>query len=138
MKGMELGSPTTDDTELPPILYHYTDAAGLIGILNPSWPSEMTHPEPGSALLRASDVRYMNDNRELRFGADLLAQRLREDAQANPDEMGDVFGLLADRLSAGLFAPDSRHRRAFAACFCADGDLLSQWRGYGGGESPRV
>ena len=115
-------------------LYHYTDAAGLMGILDPSWPAELIPPEGGgSAMLRASDVRYMNDSGELRFGADLLADALRGDAAARPDGMGEVFVELADRLSQELFDPDARHLRAFAACFCADGDLLSQWRGYAGG-----
>lgn len=122
------------DTPKPAVLYHYTDAAGLTGILDPSWPADLVPPEGGgSALLRASDVRYMNDSGELRFGADLLADGLRRDAAAHPDVMGEVFVVLADRLSQGLFAPDARHLRAFAACFCADGDLLSQWRGYAGG-----
>jgi hypothetical protein len=126
-----------DDPGWPPILYHYTDAAGLVGILNPStWPDDIERPAGGAAQLRASDVRYMNDSRELRHGVALLKDRLRAETRAEY-ESGDVdsiFELIAKRLDVELFAEfTTKQLRVFAACLCASGDLLSQWRGYAGG-----
>lgn len=121
--------------ERPNILYHYTSAAGLQGILSPSWPSDLIVPPTsgGSALLHATDVRYMNDSIELRFGADLMIDRLHADATKHDDDFTEVLNRLAVQLEPDLFGHATRHLRAFAACFCDNGDLLSQWRGYSGG-----
>ena len=43
-------------------LYHYTSLTGVLGIV-------------GSAELRASDIRYMNDSTELRHTLDLLGRQ---------------------------------------------------------------
>ena len=93
----------------------------------------MPPTDGGSALLHASDVRYMNDSGELRFGANLMIKRLRADASTHNDDFAEVFGQLAELLTPGLFDQATRHLRVFTACFCKKGDLLSQWRGYGGG-----
>ncbi len=125
----------TGATVWPPILYHYTDAGGLLGILKPSWPSGIAQPAGGAALLRASDVRYMNDFRELRHGLDLLRERLRAETRADfeSSDVEAVFELFADQLDVPLFDESAKHLRVFAACLCKKGDLLSQWRGYAGG-----
>jgi hypothetical protein len=76
----------------PTELYHYTDARGLLGILNPSpssWPKgtpipwlankemEMDQEKLKAAVqFLASDVRFMNDTEELKFGTSLLRERL--------------------------------------------------------------
>lgn len=121
--------------DLPPVLYHYTGAGGLTGILDPRLPDEMISSSGdtgGVALFQASDVRFMNDTKELRYGADLLVERLRADAEANPDVMGEIFAELADHFVSDLFTSTRPKYRVFAVCFCVNGDLLSQWRGYGG------
>lgn len=128
--------PEEPGTAWPPILYHYTDAAGLVGILKPpSWPKSVeSPPSVGAAQLWASDIRYMNDFRELRHGAKLLRKRIRaEAATQGEDEISPLLRHLADYLDAGVFDSVARHLRIFATCFCANGDLLSQWRGYAGG-----
>lgn len=118
----------------PAILYYYTDAAGLTGILNPSrWPDDVESPSGGAALLWATDIRYMNDSREMRHGAELLSDRLRAEARTGEDDMAKVFDLAAGQLDVGVFNTRAKHLRVFATCFCAKGDLLSQWRGYAGG-----
>jgi hypothetical protein len=119
----------------PPILYHYTDAAGLVGIVGPSsWGVE----DPGKVLaraaqLRASDVRYMNDTQELLFGAAPLIERLRSAAADSPPT--PQWAAALDRLATAFSNPDvfAWKLRCFAVCFCESGDLLSQWRGYAGG-----
>jgi hypothetical protein len=66
----------------PSVLYHYTDSFGLVGIVKPSWPSPFLKPEREIGYHRVlrlllSDVRFMNDTEELKFGARLLRERLR-------------------------------------------------------------
>lgn len=129
---MTLGWQLIDPTTLPDTLFHYTNAAGLSGILNPTWPSWVKPPKVGgSAVLQASDVRYMNDTGEFRFGAKLMVRELRKFAEQIPD-LAETYREVADRIEPGLFE-STRHLRLFAACFCARGDLLSQWRGYAQG-----
>jgi hypothetical protein len=122
----------------PPMLYHYTTAQGLAGIIPPnSW--NVGHPDvdtklEGAALLQASDVRFMNDSQELQFGASIFERRFRVAAtdQAIPANVRAVVQRLADTVThPDLFG--TGNLRCFAACFCKSGDLLSQWRGYAGG-----
>jgi hypothetical protein len=72
----------SDSETDPSTLYHYTDAAGLYGIVKPSFSSwEVDNPALEESLtkaaqLRASDVRYMNDSQELKFGGKFFVTRL--------------------------------------------------------------
>lgn len=137
-----------DSGAAPESLYFYTDAFGLQGILSPaSWPIRWQVPADQAtryrnpddyhfgraALLMSSDVRYMNDTSELRFGAEIVRDRL-EAACTNTaldSDLRSAFG-----QSAATFHANSLHKwpwQCFASCFCVDGDLLSQWRGYAGG-----
>ena len=84
----------------PSVLYHYTDAFGLVGIVSPSpssWPVPGDNPEKHykrAVKLLASDVRFMNDTQELKFGARLLRARLLASAvnPATPPEFQVAFG----------------------------------------------
>src|SRR5690554_4653591 len=93
-------------------LYHYTSFRGLMGIVN-------------SGVIWASDIRYMNDAAELRHTVDLVREEVsRRIREGHPH---------AAALNA--FADWVRHRitnghMQFAASFRANGNLLSQWRGY--------
>lgn len=138
-------------------LFHYTDASGLLGILE-------------SATLRATDVRCMNDAREVEYASSIvgdvfrnLGQRAAEMGGLDidppsgaaefvawseefkragvkegnlPHEVGitgqffsiaSQYYTLADR-SYGL-----GHHDAYAACLTTLPDSLGQWRGYAGG-----
>lgn len=94
-------------TRLPSALrlFHYTSAAGVHGIL-----------ESGS--LRASDMRFMNDEQELRLAFDLI--------QSAVDRI--ATGKTHEEMLAGL--DRSRATGICVACLSAAGDLLSQWRAY--------
>lgn len=122
------------------ILYHYTDAVGLLGILTPIvmpeiWQGEMS--ARASLTLHAADVRYLNDREELTFGGTILAELLRKRAADAllPAETVTGMQALAEEIEGGKLTIDwGTHRSPIAvhaACFCEDGDLLSQWRGYG-------
>ena len=102
-----LFSKTPTDT-----LYHYTSLSGLMGIVD-------------SRYLRASDVRFMNDSTELRHTLDLLRGHIERRLRSGTDHpalMTAMLDWLSHRVVGGPMI--------FAASFRANGNLLSQWRGY--------
>src|ERR1700730_1271189 len=94
------------------VLYHYTSAGGLLGIIE-------------SGTLWASDCRFLNDATELSYSTEQLLAALStlEDDTMGP-ESGFILPGVVEHLTAETF-------RVHVVCFCEDGDLLSQWRGYG-------
>jgi hypothetical protein len=105
--------PTRDR---PQYVYHYTNIEGLTGILK-------------DCSLWGSDVAYMNDASEYYY-ADKLIQRAMPALEQQAGLAGDV----ADNLTSFfLQGPTHLSSRAYAACFCESGDLLSQWRAYSKG-----
>ena len=97
----------------PYAVYHYTDTAGLKGILE-------------SGHLRAADVTYLDDSREIGYAYGLMREHLRKRWRSNDQLVGD-FCLQAE------LALDPRRwtRNLFIACFCENGDALTQWRTHG-------
>jgi hypothetical protein len=112
--------PATDSG--PELLYHYTDARGLYGILT-------------SGELRATEALYLNDASELDYVFLLLAEVLDGFVEGNPPlraSAQDVVKML--RLGSEVQRESWRNDfLCFVACFCEDKDLLSQWRGYANG-----
>jgi hypothetical protein len=92
----------------PEILYHYTDAKGLLGILN-------------SNQIWATSYRYMNDAREFEYGFDLISELFQ---QGSPDSV------YANLIIGFKWAYELDC--IFVAAFSAFGDSLGQWRGYAG------
>ncbi|GAA1739520.1 DUF2971 domain-containing protein [Aeromicrobium alkaliterrae] len=91
----------------PSLVWHYTDQSGLIGILR-------------SGAIWATDAMFLNDRHELSHGKNRLRAALEDEVD------GADFAGLSLYLERGW-----RHNvRTAVSCFCADGDLLSQWRGY--------
>lgn len=145
------GADAVNDA-LPEVLYHYTSAAGMQGILGPissaPWPApEFPDKNTGgrfghdndlygfvnSAIFQATDVRFMNDDQEIKFGAKVMADEFQKEAANLPSgsELGALLAQLAENFEDGhVFRWPVR---CFAVCFCEDPDLLSQWRGYSGG-----
>jgi hypothetical protein len=104
----------------PKLLYHYTDAKGLCGILS-------------SGKLRATDVLYLNDASELDYVFQLLDEVF--DGLAKAGRFGETRAdeaLNMLRLASST-VQESWHNvfLCFVACFCECKNLLSQWRGYG-------
>ena len=108
----ELAWPPSFD--VPPILYHYTTAAGLLGIL-------------GEQALWATDCEFLNDSSEVSYGLRLADSTLKELILNGESRQALRKQILADRMR---FRPGIK---PFAICFCKRGDLLSQWHGYAGG-----
>ncbi len=113
---------SSTDTDL--CLYHYTDAHGLQGILenNEIW---------------CSELEYLNDAQEVKYGLNLIREKVEELKKRYSSDDLISKGLLGTLLTTLNQFPGSFHR-VFVACFCERGDLLGQWRGYaeeGGGYS---
>lgn len=104
-------------TRAPPdTLYHYTGTAGLVGILS-------------SNTLRLSHVSFLNDRSEMVYAKELITESLVQRREATDDPRAVDFLSRAETLVAGMFEGID----LYVSCFCEDGDLLSQWRGYSRG-----
>jgi hypothetical protein len=99
------------------LLYHYTDAKGLIGVIESRqlWASNVMHLNDASEFVQA--VRIMRAE---------IAQRLRDDPSGLDPEW---CGLLSEMESED---DESYYRtsRPFVASFSENEDQLSQWRAY--------
>jgi hypothetical protein len=102
--------------KLPTILYHYTTAQGLLGIL-----------ESGS--LWATNSRFLNDPSEIEYATRLFRKITEEEFGEfdNPPTHGRSW---KDWITFWLDYYE-KEAKVYVACFCSNGDLLSQWRGYG-------
>jgi hypothetical protein len=106
-------------------LFHYTTAAGLLGIL-------------GESKLWATDLRFLNDAQEAVYALDAVVDGVR--TMENPVR---VPGHWAHKHGEPAIETFSRYQGmvvdelltaevgVYVACFCEAGDMLSQWRGYG-------
>jgi hypothetical protein len=99
------------DERPPDLLYHYTSAEGLFGIVQ-------------SREIWATNVLYLNDASELSHAVEILADELH----SAPLRLRDY----AATFSMGIpwYSKDIKLDH-FVVSFCEDRDLLSQWRGYG-------
>jgi hypothetical protein len=103
-------------TFMPDILYHYTSAEGLLGIIE-------------SGVLRAGNFSYVNDASELTYGQELVNEVLVEEIGSAPTSLLRSLSLRLQSQVLNL----SEEFDFYLSCFCSEFDLLSQWRGYGSG-----
>jgi hypothetical protein len=98
----------------PDVLYHYTDRAGLLGILK-------------TGELWATKIQYMNDSTEFSYCLS-LTKSLLDDRLSNSRSHEDrqILDWVLRHLEAITFV------NVCSVSFCRDPDLLSQWRGYSG------
>jgi hypothetical protein len=113
-----------DDAVAPPdVLWHYTDAAGLKGIVE-------------TETFWATDATFSNDTAEISHGFDVWDAAL------------DGYVYSGKKVTTGVRVEAMRKAtheflkpfvvtdlRPFLVCFCGDGDVLSQWRAYGGSDT---
>jgi hypothetical protein len=98
----------------PPTIYHYTNEAGLKGIL-----------ESGTIWL--TDIFNLNDPSELSHGFSQAVNIMNGRADDGPPESK----LFAKQFSAfGTQGGIQSSAHYFVASFSADGDELGQWRAY--------
>lgn len=93
-------------------LFHYTTAAGLIGIVR-------------SSQLWATGCEYLNDPQEMSYGIDLAVEVLIDLCRHDCDPISNLPAMVQNALGERN-VPSS----LYVASFCGDGDLLDQWRGY--------
>jgi hypothetical protein len=105
-------SVTQYDIFAPPEIYHYTDVAGVNGIIagNDLW---------------LNQAQYSNDAAEVDYGYQLaretIASQLETEADPERRDYLERLNALADKPTTDVYI----------CCFCAEDNLLSQWRGYG-------
>jgi hypothetical protein len=87
-------------------LFHYTNAAGLLGILQ-------TH------RLWATNLRYLNDLSEMDYSTPLIQAAVADRFDSDT----------AEQFIQGLQNFDE-HTGHYVVCFSDGGDVLSQWRHY--------
>lgn len=94
------------------MLYHYTDLNGMVGIVT-------------NKSFWASHIKYMNDSKEYLHGINICNKIINENKEKCTDAN---FLQFLDALSKLL---TKEEHKVFVVSFCPNGDLLSQWRGYG-------
>jgi hypothetical protein len=104
--------PSEDGLAPGRVLYHYTGAAGLVGILE-------------ARCLFASDVWFLNDAAEVRYAQTRMLERVRK-------HLGPEQPWLEELLDVSEARPGWLDD-VFVTSFCEERDLLSQWRGYAAG-----
>ena len=97
---------------IPDEVYHYTDAAGLIGILQ-------------SKQLWATEYRFMNDAAEIELGLRRAKQIVRS---LSLKEKVDRRRRFLQRLLRKL--DDGNEKSSYVISLTEERDDLSQWRGY--------
>ena len=102
----------------PPPLYHYTSGNSLIDIIR-------------GGELWSTQLACLNDASELLYPIETLQEKARQ--KLSTPVTADAKFLL-ERISSGLTEPQIATEGRFVACFSEDGDDLSQWRAYAGGE----
>ncbi|WP_404500453.1 DUF2971 domain-containing protein [Arthrobacter sp. GAS37] len=96
-------------------VWHYTNAAGLAGIIKEN-------------VLWASSTAFMNDQHELRTGAEQLKSLIKQHQHYLAP------GILADVCSMVRSATAQDRYRTFVTCACKDPNNLTMWRNYTGPE----
>ncbi len=101
------------------MLYHYTTQDGLIGIVK-------------ERALWATKIHYMNDASELTWPLDVartILTTLRKELDVGKPTDKEFQELIIDLMLKDV--ADWKRINLCVASFCTNGDLLSQWRGYG-------
>jgi Protein of unknown function (DUF2971) len=94
-------------------LFHYTSVGGLQGIV-------------GEKAIWATDIQYLNDSSELKYGVRRLAQTMGERLHTLKGRQAKCAEQFGEWLRHG-FVLD---HHLFVCCFTENGNQLSQWRGY--------
>lgn len=91
----------------PKVIYHYTDAPGLIGMIS-------------SGHVWATHVSRLNDSTEYELGLSIVTQFVRDNLQESSKP-------LVEKAISQLQTADT-----YISCYSGSPNLLSQWRAYSG------
>lgn len=96
----------------PDTIFHYTSIDAAISIIK-------------NQCLWLSNVNYLNDHQE-----NSVIRNILSEIKSNPDDATSYMALsVAKTLFRCIESPPNSD--TFVMSFCENGDLLSQWRGYG-------
>lgn len=98
------------------VLYHYTDAKGLRGIIE-------------NESFWFTDYRHLNDPTELHHGVNIAVEMIKNLPQPRNAPTGEFLELLADLLRKENFNSD--YLDVLTCSFSSTRDDLGQWRAYG-------
>ncbi|PYE19532.1 hypothetical protein DFR67_103445 [Williamsia limnetica] len=119
------------EPDAPDLLYHYTTASGLLGIVDrPDFtPYRTPHWDLSRALmLRATDVGFLGNGTEYRNARTLLLEEIDRIHDASSMHVQQLLNSLTRQLDRP--AEDSGARSStYAARFSVDGDSAAKWRG---------
>lgn len=104
----------TDDAikKVPETLYHYTDQAGMLGILQ-------------TKVIWATKIQFLNDQQELHLAAELAKPVLsRKESRAKSNQEKEFFAHLAHIVD------ELTRFGSYICSFSEEPDVLSQWRAY--------
>jgi hypothetical protein len=108
----ELSTEQEKQFTVPPILYHYTDGTGLLGILD-------------SGTIRLTDVFGLNDPSEIRHGIEHASKLFTKLTTGRP-----VVEPFSAQFSETMKGHIEQIARIFVASFSRSGNDLGQWRAY--------
>jgi hypothetical protein len=94
------------------LIFHYTNVSGLLGIVQ-------------SNRLWATHAGFLNDLSERNYTSELAKSAINEQIASSTDLARLYYLELMSRLGKPYKVD------YYVSCFCREGDLLSQWRGYG-------
>ena len=106
-------------TRIPKVLYHYTTAQGLLGIIE-------------SKSIWASHIRHLNDLSEIAYSNDLLNQAFNEFESELKESQRAGFKLLRQVLEMYAIKAGKIRGDTFITAFSEKEDHLSQWERYSG------
>lgn len=109
-----IGFLQDQSTPQPDVLWHYTNAAGFLGICR-------------SGKLWATNTDYLNDASEMRYARNLVLRAVynsRSSAVGHNEH--EMLNLLCDCVGSDATRP------VFVTSLSAEKNELSQWRAYGG------
>ena len=99
----------------PDLVYHYTTDSGLLGIIR-------------EKCLWATDIRYLNDSKELHYTLELASGHLQQLQRGTyPEQEANLLEEWHRAISNVQRFP------VYVAAFSRHQDKLSQWRAYGRG-----
>jgi hypothetical protein len=110
--------PELEKQAVPDCVYHYTDAAGVLGIMR-------------SRQIWATDYRFLNDSAEILYTTQLAQEVARREFLGGQSGLGEKF---VEYVSSAA-RPDVYEKTPYyLACFSEADNSLSQWRAYGGSQ----
>lgn len=103
------------------VVWHYTDGAGILGILQ-------------SSTLYATQVSSLNDPNETKYATDLYKEVVKQVIAESSDDHDAVafYNAVLEAVKENPESPTHGISKFFVTSFSADENDLAQWRLYGG------